>query len=298
MGSYPVSAAPTWFTVAVNQRPEHSDIEVDGCRIHLRLWGRTGQPPLVFVHGGGAHSGWWDHVAPFFSHSHRVIAPDLSGHGDSGTRSAYHLSTWAREVLAASMHAAPARRPVIVGHSLGGWVTARAAQHYGRQIDSIVVVDSPLRGHAPEESRLRHRKRREFGYRTKGEILARFNPVPSQAIVLPYVAQHIAAASIRRTLKGWFWKFDPEVFSSPALEEESEDQEMMERMLAEMPCRVGYLRCADGLVPQGMGDLIRSVLQLRGPFVELAEAGHHPMLDQPLPLVATLRAMLEMWSLT
>jgi pimeloyl-ACP methyl ester carboxylesterase len=47
-----------------------------------------------------------------------------------------------------------------------------------------------------------------------------------------------------------------------------------------------------------MADRIRSMLQLRGPFVELAEAGHHPMLDQPLPLVATLRTLLEFWSIT
>jgi pimeloyl-ACP methyl ester carboxylesterase len=47
-----------------------------------------------------------------------------------------------------------------------------------------------------------------------------------------------------------------------------------------------------------MADRIRSMLELRGPFVELAAAGHHPMLDQPLALVATLRTLLEMWSIT
>jgi pimeloyl-ACP methyl ester carboxylesterase len=58
------------------------------------------------------------------------------------------------------------------------------------------------------------------------------------------------------------------------------------------------MRCEAGIVPPDMGDRLRSILQLRGPFVELAEAGHHPMLDQPLPLVATLRTLLEMWSIT
>jgi hypothetical protein len=47
-----------------------------------------------------------------------------------------------------------------------------------------------------------------------------------------------------------------------------------------------------------MAAQIRSILQLRGPFVELAQAGHHPMLDQPLPLVATIRTLLEFWSIT
>ena len=31
------------------------------------------------------------------------------------------------------------------------------------------------------------------------------------------------------------------------------------------------------------------------PVIELPDAGHHPMLDQPLPLVAALRAVLATW---
>jgi pimeloyl-ACP methyl ester carboxylesterase len=290
--------APAWFVAALQQRPEHSDIDVDGCRIHLRAWGRPKLPPLVLVHGGAAHSGWWDHIAPFFAHTHRVIAPDLSGHGDSATRPTYHLDTWAREVLAAATTAGPGGRPTIVGHSMGGWITATAARHYGDQIDSTVVIDSPLRDSAPEEAQMRNRKHRATGYRSKDEILARFRPVPAQQTVLPYVAHHIAAESVRRTLKGWFWKFDPAIFGAPPLDETPAERETMERTLAELPCRIAYMRCEAGLVPPDMGDLIRSILQLRGPFVELAEAGHHPMLDQPLPLVATLRTLLEMWSIT
>jgi pimeloyl-ACP methyl ester carboxylesterase len=86
---------------------------------------------LVLVHGGGAHSGWWDHVAPFFSRTHRVIAPDLSGHGHSDSRDAYDLLTWAREVLAVSTSGANTRRPIMIGHRMGGWVTATAADYYG-----------------------------------------------------------------------------------------------------------------------------------------------------------------------
>ncbi|MGX9787306.1 alpha/beta fold hydrolase [Mycobacterium sp. MMS18-G62] len=289
---------PSWFTTALSNRPEHMDIDVDGCRIHLRAWGRREQSPLVLVHGGAAHSGWWDHIAPFFSHTHRVIAPDLSGHGDSGTRATYRLDTWAREILTAATAAGPSARPSIVGHSMGGWITALAAQLHGAQIDSIVVIDSPLRDHAPEQARLRNRTQRSTGYQTKDQILGRFRPVPSQETVLPYVGRHIAEESVRRTLRGWVWKFDPAIFDAPLLDEIPSEQETMERTLAEMPCRMGYIRCEAGLVPPDMGDFIRSILELRGPFVELAEAGHHPMLDQPLPLVATLRTLLEMWSIT
>jgi hypothetical protein len=68
--------------------------------------------------------------------------------------------------------------------------------------------------------------------------------------------------------------------------------------MAEKPSCVGYLRCENASVSADMAAVTRSILSLRDPIVELAEAGHHPMLDQPLPLVATLRALLEFSSIT
>jgi len=251
---------------------------------------------VVLVHGGGAHSGWWDHIAPFFARTHRVIALDLSGHGDSGARAGYDLRTWASEVMAVAAAAGPAGRPTIVGHSMGGWVVSTAAMHYSPQINSMLVIDSPLWERAPEEGRLRRHKHTH--YRTRDEILARFTAVPSQELILPYVRQHIAAESVHKTDDGWVWKFDPAIFGGEFLEPTPADEETLESMLAAMRCRVGYLRCEAGLVPPAMAERIRSLQQLRGPFVELAEAGHHPMLDQPLPLVATLRTLLEFWSIT
>lgn len=251
---------------------------------------------MVLVHGGAAHSGWWDHIAPFLSRTHRVIAPDLSGHGDSGTRSSYDLQTWANEVMHVSTAAGASGRPTIVGHSMGGWIAATAAMNCGEQINSMIVIDSPLWDRSPEAARLSNRTHKL--YRTKNEILERFTAVPSQQVILPYIRQHIAAESVRKTGGGWSWKFDRAIFGGELLEPMTSDEESLETMMAEMHCRLGYVRCEAGLVPPAMGERIRSMLQLRGPFVELAEAGHHPMLDQPLPLVATLRTLLEFWSIT
>lgn len=299
--AHPLADAPAWFTTALDETPQHSTIDVDGCPIHLRTWGDPDKPPLVFVHGGGAHSGWWDHIAPFFTSTHRVVAPDLSGHGDSGKRTEYALSIWAKEVLAAaeaSRASGSSARPTIVGHSMGGWVGASAATHYGARIDSILVIDSPLRDRAPEEVRLRKRRRDAAGYPTEDEILARFRAVPKQDVTLPYIGHHIAEESIRKVDDGWVWKFDPDIFGGLLMDETPDDEELLENAFARIPCRIGYLRCENGVVPPRMADQIRSILQLRGPFVELAEAGHHPMLDQPLPLVATIRTLLEFWSIT
>lgn len=289
---------PDWFTTAVGQQPQHHTIEVADCPVHVRAWGDPDNPPLVFVHGGGAHSGWWDHIAPFFTGTHHVIAPDLSGHGDSGTRPSYAVSLWAREVLAAADVSRSSARPTIVGHSMGGWVTSAAAIRHGTDIDSVLIIDSPLRDRAPEENRLRNRRRDSPGYRSEDEIVSRFKAVPAQDVSLPYVAERIARQSVRNTEAGWVWKFDPEIFGGDLLAQSPAEQELVGDTFTRLPCRVGYLRCKKGIVAPDMADQIRSMLQLRGPFVELAEAGHHPMLDQPLPLVAAVRTLLEFWSIT
>ena len=238
------------------------------------------------------------HRAVLFSHTSRHRAGSFRTRRQR-LQAAYDLDTWASEVLAAPDAAGAAGQPTIVGHSMGGWVAASAATQVGDRIDSIVVIDSPLRDRAPEAGRLRNRKQRATGYRTRDEIVARFTTVPSQEVILPYIKQHVAVESVRRTVKGWVWKFDPTVFGGELFDDPiPTDQEILEDMMAQMPCRLGYLRCAAGLVPPAMADQIRSIMQLRGPFIELAEAGHHPMLDQPLPLVATLRTLLEFWSIT
>ncbi|WP_067902504.1 alpha/beta fold hydrolase [Nocardia vaccinii] len=161
-----VVAVPEWFTGALAELPEHREVEVAGRAIHLRCWGRAGTAGVVLVHGGSAHSGWWDHIAPLLGTTRRVVAVDLSGHGDSATRSRYPIEGWADEVMTAA--------------DAGG---------------------------------------------------------------------------------------------TPVL----------------------YIRCERGLVSRERASEIAGLFDRRATVVELAEAGHHPMLDQPLPLVATVRTVLAQW---
>ena len=292
-----VETAPPWFTAALQHQPQHHDVDVLGCQIHARSWGDPTRPPLVLVHGGGAHSGWWDHIAPFFLGTHWIIAPDLSGHGDSAYRESYDLDAWSGEVVSVVEQLGSTTRPTMVGHSMGGWVVANAARRYRSQINGIIVIDSPLRDRAPEGTWLRDRK--NTVYPRKKDILARFKAVPAQDFTLPYVARHIARESIRRVPGGWTWKFDRQIFSSWLLNVETqEEKRLLIETITETPCRTGYLRCESGSVAPDMAARIREMLELRGPFVDLPAAGHHPMLDQPLALVTALRTLLEFWSIT
>ena len=135
------TGAAAWFRRALAAAPPHRDVEVEGARVHYRAWGEPGRPGLVLIHGGAAHSGWWDHVAPQLT-SHRVVAIDLSGHGDSDRREIYDMHLWAREIVAVAA-AERLDRPVGVGHSIGGWAAVTTGVEHGDAVAAVAYIDSP-----------------------------------------------------------------------------------------------------------------------------------------------------------
>jgi pimeloyl-ACP methyl ester carboxylesterase len=278
-------SVPDWFTRALADVPEQRSIEVLGARVSYRTWGTPGAPGVVLVHGGSAHAGWWDHVAPQLT-GYRVVAPDLSGHGDSDHREDYDVRVWAREVVEVAA-AEDLGRPVVVGHSRGGWVAVTAGVEHSGEVGGVVLVDSPLWPRTPDPDLLRRRRAARRVHPTRGAALERFVPLPEQDVVLPFVREHISGQSVRAVDGGWSWKFDPRSFGRPIPQEE---------LLARLVVPTAVLHCEHGLVSDVMAQRIAGMLPERPPVVRLAGSGHHPMLDQPLPLVATLQTLLAVWT--
>jgi pimeloyl-ACP methyl ester carboxylesterase len=279
------AAPPAWFTEALAAPVTERVTSQDGVPVAYRMWGSPSARGIILVHGGGAHSRWWDHIAPLLAVGRRVIAIDLTGHGDSGRRETYTFDGWAREVLAVATDAG-LDAPVVIGHSMGGVVTLRLAALHGSRIEGAVVIDSPLRDRAPEELAARRQRifRQLLAYPTREEIVARFRPVPDQP-VLGYVAQHVAATSVRQVDRGWIWKWDPAVFSNREVP----------TPLARLDCRAALFRAEHGILSAEMSDLIYDRLGRVAPVIEIPVAGHHVMLDQPIALVAALRTLLSDW---
>src|SRR5213592_65248 len=115
--------APVWFRDALAVPYADGTVTVGGASIHFLAWGEPGRRGLVFVHGGGAHAHWWTHVAASFAPVFRVVAVDLSGHGDSDHRERYDFEQWTNEVIAAGTDGGIDGPLVVVGHSMGGFVT-------------------------------------------------------------------------------------------------------------------------------------------------------------------------------
>jgi pimeloyl-ACP methyl ester carboxylesterase len=280
--------APAWFCDALAAPSAVGAVTVDGTQISYRTWGAESPAGLVLVHGGAAHSHWWDHIGPLLARDRRVVALDMSGHGDSGRRDRYSLDGWAQEVMAVAAAAGIIDSPVIAGHSLGGLVALRTAGLFGAALQGIAVIDSPVQDFTPEQ--MAAREERAFGplrvYPTRAAAIARFRPIPDQP-TLPYIREHVASTSIRPVDGGWIWKFDPAIFGS--------GQGTPTALLRQLDCRVALFFAEHGMVPPDTTELMYDKLGQRAPVIEIPAAGHHIMLDQPIALVTGIRTLLSDW---
>ena len=266
-------------------------ITIANTPIHYLRWGDRTLPGLLLIHGGAAHAEWWSFLAPLLTAHYDVIALDLSGHGESGRRDAYPRRLWADEVRDVIAHAGFPGPPVLVGHSMGGIVSIVAASVYGNELAGAVIVDSPVRRPDPESEERRgdHSGSGRKVYATLEEAIGRFRLIPAQPCENAYIIDHIARTSLRQVEGGWAWKFDPKIFLRAS-------NDKMSDYLATARCRVAMFRGEhSAVVPPDISEYMYELLHRRAPLVEIPDAHHHLILDQPLAFIAALRALLADW---
>lgn len=280
---------PKWLTRTLQTPAQEDHLSVGGCTIHRMMWGQPQQPGLVLVHGGAGHAHWWSFLAPLFP-QYRVVALDLSGHGDSGRRTKYSLDDWTEEVLAVTHDAGIDGPPVVVGHSMGGFVATATAVRADAEIAGIIILDSPMVSADAEVEAARLGK--AFGapkvYPDVATAISRFRTVPPQEHYDPHIFRHVAEHSLRAVEGGYSWKFDPALFHAVS-------RSYAAQLLPRVSGRVALIRSEFGLVTPEVGATMYEALGRVAPVIELPLAGHHMMLDQPLLLVTALRALLADW---
>ena len=304
--------APEWFEKAVAAPSEEGAVTVGGARIRYSAWGEAegegGRRGLLFVHGGRAHRNWWRPFAPFFAQNRRVAALDLSGMGDSDWREKYSLDLLVDEVFAVIDKAGLATRgrPIVVGHSFGGWVTLAAVEREGEKLGGAVVVDSPLGLPDPHEGYTVVRpkparegeKRSAHVYASREEMIARFRLLPNQPAEHLYLIDYIAREGLRpatpgecgqQTGEGWTWKFDPGDMGAFKIHFERD-------LLRAARCPLAFIYGEKSMFGQGEAIAhLEEQARGRSPFVIIPDAYHHLMMDQPLAFVSALRTLLSAW---
>lgn len=121
-------------------RLEERFAEARGVRMRYLVGGEG--PPLVLVHGLAGAAANWLELVPTLGRRHRLIVPELPGHGGSPPLpAAPNLDAYADRVrlVAAAEGALPA---TFVGHSMGGLVSLRLAIRHPDDVRAVVLAAS------------------------------------------------------------------------------------------------------------------------------------------------------------
>lgn len=105
-------------------RMASSFVEAAGIRWHVQRMGQG--PRLLLIHGTGAATHSWRGLMPILGQRFAVIAPDLPGHGFTGSPSAHRLSLPGMASDVSDLLRALDLKPdIVVGHSAGAAILAR-----------------------------------------------------------------------------------------------------------------------------------------------------------------------------
>lgn len=132
-----------WLTRRALTGAGLESVAVPAPRGDQRVWRGGSGSTVVLLHGLGDQAGAWARIAPELARKHRLLIPDLAGHGDSEpTDGALGLRDLVEGLEAVLDEPGEPARVTLVGHDLGGWVAVLYALEHPERVERLVLVAS------------------------------------------------------------------------------------------------------------------------------------------------------------
>lgn len=127
--------------------PRALQVDLGGGRVIACVDLPGGGIPLVLLHG---FTDFGLSYAPLVPHlaGHRLIIPDLRGHGGSFRGDAYQMADFSSDI-AALLAKLDIDRAILVGHSLGSMVAINLAASWEGRVQGLVTLAGTLRPQGP-----------------------------------------------------------------------------------------------------------------------------------------------------
>lgn len=285
---------PDWALLALADAPVETRLTVNGAGIEVLSWGKAGDPVVVLLHGNGACAQWWSFLAPSLAQAgYRVRAMSFSGMGGSDWRETYDMAGFVAEICAvmemdtdASTHDKPRQKPILVGHSFGGFPALMTALSQSARVGGLIMLDMSIVPPGEEWTGPPKRHVPNRIYPSLTQALARFRLAPPQECETHWALDHIARASLKQVEGGYTWRFDPFLWN--------------QFRFTNVSGQVGELAVPTFVMRGGLSvllgariwDYMKGLFPAGTAFVTIPQAAHHVMLDQPLATLAALEAAL------
>ena len=249
----------------------------------LRVWEWPGEgPDALLLHGIGNYGRYWDLVADAVDGRMRLVAPDARGHGDSGRPAdGYAPEDFVADAMAV-MEAERMRRPVVIGHSMGGFHAAAFTVAHPERVRALVLIDVGPRVEEAGSSRARRLS------------LGRPDRFPDEASALAYLhetspgygdavyANRMAWVFRPDGTGGLMWRSSKDALRT-ILDDSKHSASRVWGRLGEISCPVLVVR---GTRSPSFADATARAMLATLPDARLVEldAGHNVPLDRPAEL--------------
>ncbi|MEZ5571311.1 MAG: alpha/beta hydrolase [Halioglobus sp.] len=120
------------------QEPAEFQVDVGDIALFVSEWPGQGDP-ILLLHATGFHRRCWNEVVKALPDRH-IYAVDLRFHGASDNRGEVNWSLMASDIIAL-VAALDLKNIVGVGHSIGGYLIARAAVQIPERFKHLVLID-------------------------------------------------------------------------------------------------------------------------------------------------------------
>lgn len=112
---------------------------------------------IVLLHGFLENISMWKDIVPILSKSHRVISIDLLGHGKTPCLGYVHTMDLMAEAVHAVLKPLRLRKVILIGHSMGGYVSLAFAEKYLEKVKGICLMNSSTLADDKDRKKLRER---------------------------------------------------------------------------------------------------------------------------------------------
>ncbi|WP_407179231.1 alpha/beta fold hydrolase [Bradyrhizobium sp. STM 3562] len=121
--------------------PAFAPIKTDDGRFCYEAAGDPALPPLIFLHGIGGAARAWRRQLEAFSSRYHALAWDMPGYGGSAPLASVSIATLAG-ALQDFLQQVGARRPVLVGHSIGGMIVQQWLVDHPHSARAVVLAQT------------------------------------------------------------------------------------------------------------------------------------------------------------
>jgi pimeloyl-ACP methyl ester carboxylesterase len=122
-------------------------IDADGIKGNV-VFGRgdlvPGRPNIVFIHGAGGDWSYWHQQRNYFSNTFNLFFMELPGHGGARGEATQEIQGSARWIKAA-LEDLKVKKPVVIGHSMGGAIAMEIALRFPDLPCALVLVSTGAR---------------------------------------------------------------------------------------------------------------------------------------------------------